>query len=144
MNPFSNLFIELMCIQAKLWDRWGMIAFVIMMLNIHLSSCNNVSCTFETMTSVRVSNELGAGHPKAAQFSVVVVNVVCFIISVVAAIIVLALRHVISYAFTGGEVVAHAVSDLTPLLSLTLVLNGIQPVLSGIKFIYDVNFWANI
>ncbi|WRX15869.1 Multi antimicrobial extrusion protein - like 10 [Theobroma cacao] len=84
------------------------------------------------MSSVRVGNELGAGHPKSASFSVVIVTVFSTIISVAAAIIVLALRHVLSYAFTGGEVVAEAVSDLCPLLALTLILNGIQPVLSGV------------
>lgn len=87
---------------------------------------------FHVTISVRVSNELGAGHPKSAAFSVIVVNVISFIISVIAAIIILALRRVISYAFTEGEVVADAVSDLSPLLALTLVLNGVQPVLSGI------------
>jgi len=44
---------------------------------------------------------------------------------------VLALRHVISYAFTSGETVADAVSDLCPFLAVTLILNGVQPVLSG-------------
>jgi MATE family multidrug resistance protein len=58
--------------------------------------------------------------------------VISFIISVIVALIVLASRDVISYAFTEGEVVAAAVSDLCPLLALTLVLNGVQPVLSGI------------
>jgi MATE family multidrug resistance protein len=83
-------------------------------------------------SSVRVSNELGARNPKSVAFSVVVVTVISFIISIIAALIVLALRDVISYAFTEGEVVAAAVSDLCPLLALTLVLNGVQPVLSGI------------
>nr|GMC70567.1 protein DETOXIFICATION 40-like [Ipomoea batatas] len=91
-----------------------------------------ISVGFNAAASVRVSNELGAGHPKSAAFSVVVVNLISFIISVIAAIIVLALRHVISYVFTDGEVVADAVSDLCPLLALTLVLNGVQPVLSGV------------
>ena len=84
--------------------------------------------------SVRVSNELGAGNPRSASFSVVVVTVISFIISVIAALVVLALRDVISYAFTEGEVVAAAVSDLCPLLSFAIVLNGIQPVLSGINY----------
>lgn len=82
-------------------------------------------------SSVRVSNELGAGNPKSASFSVVMVTLVSFVISVMMAAIVLALRDVLSYAFTEGEAVAAAVSDLCPLLGLTLVLNGIQPVLSG-------------
>ncbi|KAM7498290.1 hypothetical protein LguiA_022704 [Lonicera macranthoides] len=91
-----------------------------------------ISVGFNAAASVRVSNELGAGHPKSAAFSVVMVTSVSFIISVIAAIIVLALRHVISYAFTEGETVANAVSDLCPLLGLTLILNGVQPVLSGV------------
>lgn len=81
--------------------------------------------------SVRVGNELGAGHPKTAAFSVVIVNMVSFLINVIAAIVVLLLRDSISYAFTDGEHVANAVSDLCPLLATGLVLNGIQPVLSG-------------
>ncbi|KAE8730036.1 Protein TRANSPARENT TESTA 12 [Hibiscus syriacus] len=91
-----------------------------------------ISVGFNAAASVRVGNELGAGHPKSAAFSVVIVTVFSFIISVVAAIIIMILRHVISYAFTEGEVVAEAVSDLCPLLALTLILNGIQPVLSGV------------
>lgn len=87
------------------------------------------------INSVRVSNELGARHPKSAAFSVVVVTSWSFILSVIAAVIVLALRNLISYAFTEGEVVAEAVSDLCPLLALSLILNGIQPVLSGKRFI---------
>lgn len=74
---------------------------------------------------------MGAGHPKSASFSVRVVTTCSFITSVIAAILVLTFRDVLSYAFTGGEVVAEAVSDLCPLLALTLALNGIQPVLSG-------------
>ncbi|KAK8526114.1 hypothetical protein V6N13_017179 [Hibiscus sabdariffa] len=91
-----------------------------------------ISVGFNAAASVRVGNELGAGHPKSAAFSVVIVTMFSFIISVAAAIIIMFLRHVLSYGFTEGEVVAEAVSDLCPLLALTLILNGIQPVLSGV------------
>ncbi|KAJ6367491.1 hypothetical protein OIU78_000116 [Salix suchowensis] len=91
-----------------------------------------ISVGFNTAASVRVSNELGAGHPKSASFSVVVVTSCSFIISVIAAIVVMIFRDSISYIFTEGEVVAKAASDLSPFLAATLVLNGIQPVLSGV------------
>ncbi|KAI9072996.1 hypothetical protein K1719_045029 [Acacia pycnantha] len=91
-----------------------------------------ISVGFNAAISVRVGNEVGARHPKSAAFSVVVVTLISFIISVAAAIAVLSLRDVISYAFTEGEDVAAAVSDLCPLLATTLLLNGIQPVLSGV------------
>ncbi|CAL9164713.1 protein DETOXIFICATION 40-like [Musa acuminata AAA Group] len=91
-----------------------------------------ISVGFNAAASVRVSNELGAGNPKSAEFSVVVVTAVSFAVSVVAAMIVLCLRDYISYIFTEGETVARAVSDLCPLLAVAIVLNGIQPVLSGV------------
>ncbi|KAM3749319.1 hypothetical protein ACB098_05G175400 [Castanea mollissima] len=90
-----------------------------------------VSVGFNAAASVRVSNELGAGNPKSAAFSVIIVNIVSFIIAVIEAIVVLSLRHVISYAFTSGETVANAVSELCPYLAVTLILNGVQPVLSA-------------
>ncbi|KAJ8763752.1 hypothetical protein K2173_003534 [Erythroxylum novogranatense] len=91
-----------------------------------------ISAGFNAAASVRVSNELGAGHPRSAAFSVLVVTCVSFVISVFLAMILLLMRDVISYVFTDGEVVAAAVSDLCPLLVISVVLNGIQPVLSGV------------
>lgn len=90
-----------------------------------------------------MSNELGAGHPKSAAFSVIIVNMVSFIIAVIEAVVVLALRRVVSYAFTEGEIVANAVSDLCPYLAVTLILNGIQPVLSG-KCSYIINYFDEV
>ncbi|XP_048127395.1 protein DETOXIFICATION 40-like [Rhodamnia argentea] len=91
-----------------------------------------ISVGLNAAASVRVSNELGAGNPRSVAFLVAVVTVISFAISLVAAAAVLTLRGVISYAFTEGPAVAAAVSDLCPLLALTLLLNGIQPVLSGV------------
>ncbi|XP_019169191.1 PREDICTED: protein DETOXIFICATION 40-like isoform X2 [Ipomoea nil] len=90
-----------------------------------------ISVGFNAAASVRVSNELGAGHPKSASFSVIVVTISSFIVAVVIGIVVILLRHRLSYAFTGGETIANAVSDLAPLLTVSILLNGIQPVLSG-------------
>ena len=78
-----------------------------------------------------MSNELGAGNPKSAFFSVWVVTSLCAAISVVFAIVMLCLRNHISYLFTDGEAVSDAVADLCPLLAITLVIGGIQHVLSG-------------
>ncbi|VAI92701.1 unnamed protein product [Triticum turgidum subsp. durum] len=90
-----------------------------------------ISVGCNAAASVRVSNELGAGNPKSAAFSVVVVTMLTFIVSVIISMVILFFRDYISYIYTGGEDVAAAVSKLTPLLALTLILNGIQPVLSG-------------
>lgn len=81
--------------------------------------------------SVRVGNELGAGNPRSAAFSTWMVTALSAIIAAIAGVVVILLRDKLSYIFTQGEAVSHAVSDLCPLLVGTIVLCGIQPVLSG-------------
>ncbi|XP_041023200.1 protein DETOXIFICATION 40-like isoform X2 [Juglans microcarpa x Juglans regia] len=90
-----------------------------------------ISVGFNAAASVRVSNELGAGHPKSAAFSVLIVTLSSSVVAVICATIVLVFRHVISYIFTSGTTVADAVAELSPYLAVSIVLNGIQPVLSG-------------
>ncbi|KAK7841384.1 protein detoxification 41 [Quercus suber] len=81
---------------------------------------------------VRVSNELGAGHPRVAKFSVLVVNGSSIIISIIFSAIVLIFRVELSQLFTSDTEVIDAVSSLTPLLAISVFLNGIQPILSGV------------
>lgn len=82
--------------------------------------------------SVRVSNELGAAHPMVAKFSVVVVTTTSVIISIIFSAIVLIFKTGLSQLFTSDSEVIAAVSDLTPLLAISVFLNGIQPILSGV------------
>ncbi|XP_059664867.1 protein DETOXIFICATION 41 [Cornus florida] len=83
-------------------------------------------------TSVRVSNELGAGHPMVAKFSVLVVTTTSIIISIIFSAIVLIFKVGLSKLFTTDTEVIEAVSNLTPLLAISVLLNGIQPILSGV------------
>lgn len=83
------------------------------------------------MNSVRVSNELGAGDFRAAKFSVLVVSITSVCIGVVAMIIVLTTRDYFPYVFTTSLPVAKETTKLAALLGVTVVLNSLQPVLSG-------------
>ncbi|XP_024027825.1 LOW QUALITY PROTEIN: protein DETOXIFICATION 41 [Morus notabilis] len=85
-----------------------------------------------TAASVRVSNELGAGHPRVAKFSVFVVNGTSILISIVFSAIVLIFKVGLSMLFTSDSEVIEAVSELTPLLAISVFLNGVQPILSGV------------
>ncbi|CAN6901842.1 unnamed protein product [Brassica oleracea] len=91
-----------------------------------------VSVGFNAAASVRVSNELGAGNPRSAAFSTAVTTGVSFLLSLFEAVLILSWRNVISYLFTDSPAVAEAVAELTPYLAITIVLNGVQPVLSGV------------
>ncbi|KAM2736477.1 hypothetical protein PS2_024180 [Malus domestica] len=85
------------------------------------------------VASVRVSNELGAGHAKVAKFSVFVVNGTSILISIIFTAIILIFRVALSKLFTSHDEVITAISNLTPLLAISVFLNGIQPILSGLN-----------
>ncbi|KAK2416296.1 protein DETOXIFICATION [Trifolium repens] len=79
-----------------------------------LSICLNIngwemmiSLGFMAAASVRVSNELGKGSAKDA-------------------------KERLAYIFTSNKEVAEAVGELSPLLSISILLNSVQPVLSGV------------
>ncbi|XP_052290834.1 protein DETOXIFICATION 41-like [Citrus sinensis] len=92
----------------------------------------NAKLGLSAAASVRVSNELGAAHPRVAKFSVFVVNANGIFISAVFSAIVLIFRADLSKLFTSDSEVVQAASDLTPLLAISVFLNGIQPIFSGV------------
>ena len=76
------------------------------------------------VSSVRVSNELGAGNPRAASFSVKIMTLMSFLISVIFGIVVILLRNVMSYVSTEGIEVADAVAKLSPFLAFSIILKA--------------------
>ncbi|KAK2994809.1 hypothetical protein RJ640_021041 [Escallonia rubra] len=91
-----------------------------------------IAIGFNAAISVRVSNELGAGNARVAKFAVVVVSITSIAIGVVCMIIVLATRDYFPYLFTNSEAVAKETTRISVLLGVTVLLNSLQPVLSGV------------
>ncbi|KAG5556140.1 hypothetical protein RHGRI_006682 [Rhododendron griersonianum] len=104
-----------------------------------LSICLNISgwemmisLGFLAAASVRVSNELGRGDSKAAKFSIVNTVLTSLAIGFVLFIFFLFFRGHLAYLFTDSSEVAAAVADLSPLLACSILMNSVQPVLSGV------------
>lgn len=103
------------------------------------SICLNVSA-FQLMiclgflgaSCVRVSNELGRGNAKATKFSIKVIVTISASLGVICWFLCLIFGRQISYFFTTSEEIAEEVSKLSVLLSFSLLLNSVQPVLSGV------------
>ncbi|XP_043702166.1 protein DETOXIFICATION 21-like [Telopea speciosissima] len=91
-----------------------------------------ISLGFLTAASVRVSNELGRGSSKSAKFSIVVAVLTSLSIGIVLFFLFLFLRGRLAYIFTNSREVAQAVANLSPLLACSILLNSVQPVLSGV------------
>ncbi|KAL5974701.1 hypothetical protein ACLOJK_031371 [Asimina triloba] len=104
-----------------------------------ISICNNISGVevmifigFNAAISVRISNELGAGRPRAAKFSILVVVATSALIGLVFSVLVLALRNVYAIPSTNSPVVIDVVSNLAVFMAVTLLLNSVRPVLTGV------------
>ncbi|XP_061986006.1 protein DETOXIFICATION 29-like isoform X2 [Populus nigra] len=82
--------------------------------------------------SVRVSNELGAAHPRTAKFSLVVATLASLMIGLVIALILVLARNLYPDLFTNDAGVKELVKELTPLLAVCIIINNVQPVLSGV------------
>ncbi|KAK1607144.1 hypothetical protein QYE76_030817 [Lolium multiflorum] len=82
--------------------------------------------------SVRVSNELGSGRPRAAKHAVMVVIAESLFIGLICMVLILIFRNKFSIIYTSDVELQHAVSKIAGLLGLTMVLNSVQPVISGV------------
>ncbi|XP_026456373.1 protein DETOXIFICATION 26-like [Papaver somniferum] len=83
-------------------------------------------------TAHRVSNELGAGNGKAAKFASKVSAITSLIIGIFFSTMILIFHEKLAIIFTSSDIVLQAVDNLALLLSFTILLNSIQPVLSGV------------
>ncbi|CAI9775361.1 unnamed protein product [Fraxinus pennsylvanica] len=151
LKAFQNLwgFVKLSMASAVMlcletWYFMALILFAGYLKNAEvavdaLSICTNllgwammVAIGCNAAISVRVSNELGAAHPRTAKFSVVVVVISSFVIGLVISLILIIFRQQYPSLFSNSTIVKKVVYDLTPLLAFCIIVNNIQPALSGV------------
>ncbi|CAE6067926.1 unnamed protein product [Arabidopsis arenosa] len=104
-----------------------------------LSICMNIlgwtamiAIGMNTAVSVRVSNELGANHPRTAKFSLLVAVITSTLIGFIVSMVLLIFRDQYPSLFVKDEEVIILVKELTPILAFSIVINNVQPVLSGV------------
>ncbi|KAM1180657.1 hypothetical protein ACFX13_020042 [Malus domestica] len=91
-----------------------------------------IPLAFFAGTGVRVANELGAGNWKAAKFATKVSVIESTMVGVFFCVLIIALHDKIAYIFTTSSDVVEAVNHMSYLLAITILLNSVQPVLSGV------------
>ncbi|CAL5087859.1 unnamed protein product [Urochloa decumbens] len=91
-----------------------------------------VQLGFLAGTGVRVANELGAGNGQGARFAMFVSTMTSSLISLFFSLLTLIFHNKLALIFTSSEAVIHAVDDISVLLAFTILLNGVQPVLSAV------------
>ncbi|XP_016446148.1 protein DETOXIFICATION 9-like [Nicotiana tabacum] len=92
----------------------------------------NLPFSFGAAASIRISNELGAGNPKAARVSIYAVFTLAAAEFLLASGILFSLRNVWGYAFTHDQEVVDLITEITPLLCLSIIVYSTVTVLSGV------------
>ncbi|KAK3038730.1 hypothetical protein RJ639_028337 [Escallonia herrerae] len=103
-------------------------------LSISLNTCSVVYMIplgLSGATSIRVSNELGAGRPKVARLAVCVAIVLVASEGVSVAAIMILGRKLWGYCYSREEQVVQYVAQMLILIAGSHILDGIQSVLSG-------------
>ena len=80
---------------------------------------------------VRVANELGAGNGKGAKFATIVSVAQSTLIGLIFCVLIVMFHDKIANIFSSSTDVLQAVDGLSFLLATTILLNSVQPVLSG-------------
>ncbi|KAL0431874.1 UNVERIFIED_CONTAM: protein DETOXIFICATION 27 [Sesamum radiatum] len=83
-------------------------------------------------TGVRVANELGAGNGKGAKFATIVSVAESVAIGLVFWVLIILFHNEFALIYTTSEEVLSAVSKLSIILAFTVLLNSVQPILSGV------------
>ncbi|WCJ33249.1 MATE efflux family protein [Euphorbia peplus] len=104
-----------------------------------LSVCLSTISTLYTIpegigaaASTRVSNELGAGNPRAAFVSAWCAVSVAAAQSIIVSSILLGTRHLFGYVFSNEKEVVDYVTAMAPLVCVSVVLDSLQGAISGI------------
>ncbi|KAI9113832.1 hypothetical protein K1719_015083 [Acacia pycnantha] len=81
--------------------------------------------------STRVSNELGAGHPRTARLAVCVVLVMAIIEGILVGTVMILMRNIWGKAYSSEVEVVKYVATMFPIIAISHFLDGLQCVLSG-------------
>ncbi|KAI8534482.1 hypothetical protein RHMOL_Rhmol10G0093400 [Rhododendron molle] len=87
--------------------------------------------SFGVAASTRVSNELGAGNPDAARLAVWAVIALDVVQVTIASATLFCCRHILGHAFSSDTEVVDYVTDMAPLVCISIIMDSFQAVLSG-------------
>lgn len=82
--------------------------------------------------STRVSNELGAGNPEAAQVAVIAIVALTAAEAIFASMTLFCCRYIFGYAFSNVEEVVNYVVEMTPWISLSIFVDSLTSAFSGV------------
>ncbi|KAL0754969.1 hypothetical protein Bca101_092637 [Brassica carinata] len=96
-----------------------------------IATVSAIPIAIAAAASTRISNELGAGNSRAAHIVVYTATFLAVMESLVVSMSLLVGRSVFGYVFSSDERTVDYVAKMAPLLSISIILDGLQAVLQG-------------
>ena len=87
------------------------------------------------MCSTRISNELGAGNSRAAHIVVYAAMSLAVIDALIVSMSLLIGRNLFGHIFSSDKETIDYVAKMAPLVSISLMLDALQGVLSGLRLV---------
>ncbi|GLT28868.1 hypothetical protein SLA2020_037720 [Shorea laevis] len=106
----------------------SVLSICLVTISIHFQIPYGISAA----ASTRVSNELGAGNPQAARVAVIAAVVLTAIEAISASITLFCCRYVFGYAFSNEKEIVNYVTEMAPLVSLSIIADSLHSAFSGI------------
>ncbi|KAE8666782.1 protein TRANSPARENT TESTA 12-like [Hibiscus syriacus] len=117
----------------ELWDFFKLALASGVMVFISISAWESmIPLGFLAATGVRVANELGAGNANGAKFATIVSLITSLAVGFFFWSIIMAFHEALAMIFTSSSYVITMFNQFSTLLAFTILLNCIQPVLSGV------------
>lgn len=82
--------------------------------------------------STRVSNELGAGNPEAAQLAVVALVALTAVEAILSSTALFCSRYIFGYAFSSEEKIVDYVTEMAPFISLSIIADSLHAAFAGV------------
>ncbi|KAI0488577.1 hypothetical protein KFK09_028415 [Dendrobium nobile] len=97
-----------------------------------ISLLYNIPYGLGASVSTRIANELGAANPKGARLAVHVVMFITVMEAIITSVTLFSMRYILGYAYSNEKEVADYVKDMVPLVCLSVFMDSLQGVMSGV------------
>jgi len=97
----------------------------------------------ELFYSTRISNELGAGHPERAKHAMRVTLKLSVLLGFCFVLMLLFGHDIWIQFFSSSPIIKKEFASITPLLAISILLDSVQGVLSGLNFssLFNLSFF---
>ncbi|KAL1344666.1 hypothetical protein HN51_018533 [Arachis hypogaea] len=132
MLLLENFYYRLLLIMSGYMDNSEVAIDALSVCNTIYAWESMIPLGFLAASGVRVANELGAGNAKGAKFATAISLLNTVVVGFIFWLIIMIFNENLALIFTSSSAIVQMVNELSIMLAFTILINCLQPVLSGV------------